>query len=103
MQGLRTKNIKALGANILVVDDELFNLEIIAEYLEDADYIVDTAVNGTDAWELIKANPKKYHVVLLDRMMPDMDGLEILKRMKSDPTLQFIPVVLQTAKTTKAN
>ena len=86
---------------ILAVDDEPYNLEILEELLEDEGYAVDLAENGVQALKLLNHNPSRYHTVLLDRMMPDMDGLEILKAMKKSPELRFIPVIMQTAKATK--
>jgi len=86
---------------ILAVDDEPYNLEILAELLEDEGFEVDLAENGSQALKLLNDNPYRYHTVLLDRMMPDVDGLELLKTMKSRPDLRFIPVIMQTAKATK--
>lgn len=96
--GLRTKNVSALNINILVVDDEVFNLEIITELLEDAEYNVNTAKHGEDACNLLKSDPEKYHIVLVDRMMPVMDGIRVVKWMNSDPVLKNIPIIMQTAK-----
>lgn len=88
-------------ATVLVVDDEVFNLEIITELLEDANYGVETAENGLQARDLLRKNPEKYHAVLLDRMMPEMDGIEVLVFMRNDPVLRRVPVIMQTAKATK--
>jgi len=85
---------------ILAVDDEPYNLEILEELLEDEGYSVDLAENGEDALKLLNQNPQRYHTVLLDRMMPGLDGLEVLRVMKKRPDLRFIPVIMQTAKAT---
>jgi len=84
-------------ARLLVVDDEPLNLEIILEYLEDGPYETITAEDGLEAWNKLEAQPDGYDVVLLDRMMPNMDGLEVLRRIKAHPVLQSVPVILQTA------
>jgi len=84
---------------LLVVDDEEFNRDLISEYLDDHDYILEYAVDGLDAWEKLDAQPGSYDAVLLDRMMPRMDGIELLGRIKADPRLAAIPVILQTAAT----
>jgi len=86
---------------ILAVDDEPYNLEILEELLEDEGYEVDVAENGEQALNLLNAHPSRYHSVLLDRMMPGVDGLEVLKIMKQRADLRFIPVIMQTAKATR--
>ena len=85
---------------VLVVDDEPINLMIISEYLEDAGegYQWESAEDGEQAWEMLEAAPEKYSAVLLDRMMPRMDGMQVLARIKSHPVLKEVPVILQTAR-----
>lgn len=82
---------------ILIIDDEPFNIEILLEYLENSGYQLDTAEDGQEAWEKLEATPDYYDVVILDRMMPRMNGLELLERIKRHPVMQSIPVILQTA------
>lgn len=84
---------------LLVVDDEEFNRDLISEYLEDQHYHLEYAADGLEAWEMLDEHPRRYDAVLLDRMMPRMDGMELLTRMKADPRLAAIPVILQTAAT----
>lgn len=88
-------------ARVLIVDDEPLNVEIIVEYLEDRPYRLDTAEDGRQAWEKLEAEPDSYDVVLLDRMMPHMNGIEVLERIKAHPVLQSVPVILQTALASK--
>jgi CheY-like chemotaxis protein/anti-sigma regulatory factor (Ser/Thr protein kinase) len=90
------------AATILLVDDEPFNLDILLEYLEDAGYALDVAEDGRQAWEKLEAAPENFDVVLLDRMMPGLSGLEVLERMKAHPVLQSVPVILQTALAARA-
>lgn len=82
---------------VLIVDDEPFNVEILLEYLEDSGYELDTAEDGQEAWEKLEAAPDYFDVVILDRMMPRMNGMEVLARLKAHPVMQSIPVILQTA------
>lgn len=84
-------------ASILVVDDEALNLMLIGEYLRDSGYRIATAADGQEAWDKLEADPEGFNVVLLDLMMPRMDGLEVLARMKAHSQLQVLPVILQTA------
>ena len=62
---------------ILVIDDEPGNLEIISEYLEDQDYAITTALDGESALHLITESSIPFQAVLLDWMMPGVDGLEV--------------------------
>ena len=84
---------------ILVVDDEIINLQIIQEYLEDTGHDLEMAMRAEDAWDRLVAAPRPHDLVILDRMMPGMNGIELLKRMKADARFAAIPVVMQTAAT----
>jgi len=83
-------------ARILVVDDVADNVEILRTRLESLGYEVAVATDGEQALEAVRADPPD--LLLLDIMMPKIDGLEVVRRIKADPTLPFIPVVLVTAK-----
>jgi adenylate cyclase len=81
---------------ILVVDDVRDNVEILEMRLEALGYRVASAGDGIAALEKIRALSPD--LVLLDIMMPKLDGIETVKRLKADPSLPFIPVILVTAK-----
>jgi adenylate cyclase len=81
---------------ILVVDDVPDNIEVLQMRLESQGYEVATAGDGVEALE--KACVLQPDLLLLDIMMPKMDGIEVVKRMKADPLLPFIPIILVTAK-----
>jgi len=87
--------------SVLIVDDEAINRLLLNEYLNDAGYDPVQAEGGIRALELLRAEPNRYAAVLLDRMMPDMDGLTVLKEMKQTDVLKNIPVIMQTAKAMK--
>lgn len=80
---------------ILAVDDEPINQLIIQNCLEEDGYKVDVAEDGEMAWALMQGN--KYDVLILDRIMPRLDGLSLLKRAKTDPKWKSVPVIMQTA------
>src|SRR5216684_3862072 len=81
---------------ILAVDDNPTNLEILRVRLNAQGYEVVTAVDGEAA--LVQVRELEPDLVLLDVMMPKLDGISVLKQLKQDTTLRFIPVILVTAK-----
>lgn len=81
---------------ILVVDDHPDNVEIINARLSSRGFTVETASNGQEALDQVLANPP--HLILLDVMMPLMDGYEVARRIKTNDDLPFIPIILVTAR-----
>ncbi len=86
-----------MSARILVVDDILPNVKLLEAKLSAQYYDVVTAFNGEEA--LIKAANDSPDLILLDIMMPGIDGFETCKRLKADPKTSHIPVVMVTALT----
>lgn len=80
---------------ILVVDDNEMNRDVLARRLRRQDYLIHTAVNGREALE--KLATESIDLVLLDIMMPGIDGIEVLQTLKADPELRHIPVIMITA------
>lgn len=80
---------------ILVVDDEVLNVKLLVALLEAQGYNTLTASNGLDALNL--ALTQSPDLILLDIMMPGMDGFETVKRLKSDPKTKQVPVIMVTA------
>jgi CheY-like chemotaxis protein len=87
---------------ILAVDDDPINLDIIDEFTSGKGFELLTADSGEKALEILRQKKTKINVVLLDRMMPGMDGLEVLQQIKKDPELVMIPIILLTAATASA-
>jgi diguanylate cyclase (GGDEF)-like protein len=83
---------------ILVVDDNRDNVEIIATRLRFRGYEIEEASDGATALETVRNNPPD--LMLLDVMLPDIDGYEIARRLKNDDTMPFIPIILVTARDT---
>lgn len=85
---------------ILVVDDEPFNLEIIHEYLDGQGFELTMARDGAEAWALLDDLEQGFDLLVLDRMMPRIDGMEVLRRVRRTPRLSALPVIMQTAAAT---
>ncbi|MBV5340956.1 MAG: response regulator [Deltaproteobacteria bacterium] len=84
---------------ILVVDDEPAILNLITQLLGNEEYTIETTVNGTLAWEKLSRKESAFDFVILDRMMPGINGLELLKMIKSDSRLGVLPVIMQSGAT----
>lgn len=84
---------------VLVVEDEPVESARLVENLEAEGYQVIVANTGLAAWRLIDAAGDRFDLILLDRKLPDSDGLDILRRLKAAPATQNTPVVMQTAMT----
>jgi len=86
---------------ILVVDDTESNVDILVELLSDADYEVMVALDGESALEIVKE--ERVDLILLDIMMPGMDGYDVCRALKSDSKTREIPVIFLTADTSEAS
>ncbi len=82
-------------ARVLAVDDQQLNLELLAAYLSGTGCDLVLANNGFEALAAIAAG--RPDLVLLDVVMPGMDGFEVCRRIKSDPANRLLPVVLVTS------
>lgn len=83
---------RASAKRILVVDDSITVRELERQLLENHGYTVDTAVDGMDGWNAVRSG--HYHMVVSDVDMPRMDGIEFVRRIKQDPLLKLLPVVI---------
>ncbi len=86
---------------VLVVDDEIFNLDLITDYLNESDIDVVCVERGVQALAVLQESPDRFSSVLLDRMMPGMDGIEVLAHIKKDEKTNRLPVIMQTASSGK--
>ncbi|MEN9860949.1 MAG: hypothetical protein RLZZ515_1431 [Cyanobacteriota bacterium] len=80
---------------ILAVDDDALNLDLLAQRLSRQGHVVSTAVDGEEALERVRERP--FDLVLLDVMMPRLDGYSTLARLKADEQLRAIPVIMISA------
>lgn len=82
--------------NILVVDDNQENLKVVSNFLKEKGYKIALALDGQAALKVLDDN--KIDLILLDIMMPEMDGFEVCKILKEKPETKEIPVIFLTAK-----
>lgn len=84
-------------ATVVAIDDERMSLKVLATTLEKRGYEVLTAGDGAAGLALLEARADEVQAVLLDRLMPGMDGLEVLAELRKHPELGRIPVIMQTS------
>jgi DNA-binding response OmpR family regulator len=94
-------DLPAQPSRVLIVDDDRLNREILVEFLDGEGYELTTAEDGRQALAAMAVREQVFDTVLLDRMMPGIDGMEVLRRMKSTPELRWVPVIMQTAAAAK--
>jgi len=85
----------SIRSRVLVVDDIPKNLQVVGTVLRNAGYSIMPATSGTEALEGVRAQLPD--LILLDLMMPEMDGLEVCRRLKADPLTRHLPVIFLTA------
>lgn len=86
-----------MGQNILIVDDISKNIQVLARILTDEGYEISYATNGQQAIKMVES--EKYDLILLDIMMPGMDGFEVCRHIKEMPEKKDIPIIFLTART----
>lgn len=87
-------------AKLLLVDDDPISLQVLMHFLHDR-YHFATAENGLQAWEMLQAEPGKFAVVIADRIMPKLHGLQLLEKMRMRTDLKNIPFILLTGEAEK--
>jgi two-component system alkaline phosphatase synthesis response regulator PhoP len=81
---------------LLIVEDEQDILQLVKLYLEKEGFRTITATNGVEALKKVKED--KPHLIVLDLMLPELDGLEVCKRLRSAPETAMLPIIMLTAK-----
>jgi CheY-like chemotaxis protein len=88
------------GKKVLLVDDDMRNVFVLSNILEDNKMKVIPAVNGKDALDELRKNPDT-NIILMDIMMPEMDGYEAMRQMRNEPQFATLPIIALTAKAMK--
>ena len=83
-----------MSKKILIIEDEQTLVKALMDSLKDDNYKIETAIDGEEGWR--KANEFKPDLVLLDLILPKMDGFALLSKMKASQELKDIPVVILT-------
>ncbi len=90
------KGLNGLKRHVLVVDDEMINREILTNILS-SEYEVHAAENGQAALDILKAGDCSFSLILVDLLMPVMDGFELIQILKDDDSLRLIPIIVMTS------
>jgi len=86
-------------ARILVVEDDPAGRDLLQHLLDEEGYTVELAEDGAQAWQRLEVGAPTFDVLLLDWILPGLNGLELLQRIKATRPLEAIPVIFQTART----
>lgn len=89
------------GFTILLVEDEPVIRELVRSMLSDGPVSVECAANGIEGLKL--ARTRKFDLILLDVVLPQMDGITVCRMLKSDPSTQSVPLYMLTAKAKKSD
>ena len=90
------------GRKALIVDDDMRNIFALSSVLEDYSMKIVSADNGRDAIRLLQ-NDLDIDVVLMDIMMPEMDGIDTMREIRKIPALKHLPIIAVTAKAMKGD
>jgi CheY-like chemotaxis protein len=102
LQSLHESERVLAGKKVLIVDDDMRNIFALATVLEEHAMLTISADNGRDAIRLLQTEPE-IDIVLMDIMMPDLDGMETIRLIRSEERLRDMPIVAVTAKAMKGD
>src|SRR5678815_1517016 len=102
LERLYSSNAIRRGRKVLVVDDDARNIFALTSLLENQEMDVISATNGRNAIDILQ-NTSDVSIVLMDIMMPDMDGYETIREIQKDPEFRTVPILALTAKAMKDN
>jgi HAMP domain-containing protein/CheY-like chemotaxis protein/signal transduction histidine kinase len=91
------------GKRVLIVDDDVRNIFSLTSVLEDHGMVVDFVENGRDAISKLNQKSSEYDLVLMDIMMPDMDGFETTRKIRAEDQFKTLPIIALTAKAMKGD
>lgn len=93
--------VEILRKRVFIVDDDFINVALLKRYVLNAGFDVDTAYNGKEALE--KVRQQIPDLILLDSVMPEMNGFELCRQIRADERLKSIPIIMVTGLKTEAD
>jgi CheY-like chemotaxis protein len=90
------------GRKLLIVDDDMRNIFAVAAVLEEHEMVIASADNGRDAIDILQMQPD-IEIVLMDIMMPEMDGIDTMREIRKLPQMRDLPIIAVTAKAMKGD
>jgi CheY-like chemotaxis protein len=102
LSSLHQSDKQLAGRKVLIVDDDMRNIFALSSVLEEHNMEILSADNGRDAINILKEEPG-VEIVLMDIMMPEMDGMETMREIRKIPQLKSLPIVAVTAKAMKGD
>ncbi|MBX9678432.1 MAG: HAMP domain-containing protein [Gemmataceae bacterium] len=102
LENLHSSDKVLPGKKVLIVDDDMRNIFALSTVLEDHDMNIVSAINGRDAIQILLAQ-SDVDIVLMDIMMPDMDGIDTMREIRKFPELRTLPIIAVTAKAMKGD
>jgi HAMP domain-containing protein/signal transduction histidine kinase/DNA-binding response OmpR family regulator len=102
LENLHSSDQVLPGKRVLIVDDDMRNIFALSTVLEDHEMVIFSADNGRDAIKILRAEPD-IDIVLMDIMMPEMDGIDTMREIRKIPELKSLPIIAVTAKAMKGD
>jgi CheY-like chemotaxis protein len=102
LEGLHSSALVLPGKKVLIVDDDMRNIFALSTVLEEHDMVIVSVDNGRDAIKILQAQPD-VDIVLMDIMMPEMDGIDTMREIRKIPQLKKLPIIAVTAKAMKGD
>jgi CheY-like chemotaxis protein len=102
LSGLHSTDKVLAGKKVLIVDDDIRNIFALSSVLEEHDMVVTSADNGRDAIRILQQQ-QDIDIVLMDIMMPELDGLDTMRELRKNPRLKSLPIIAVTAKAMKGD
>jgi CheY-like chemotaxis protein len=102
VETLHASNKMLAGKKVLIVDDDMRNIFALSTVLEEHEMVIVSTDNGREAIRILQTEPD-IDIVLMDIMMPEMDGIDTMREIRKIPKLKMLPIIAVTAKAMKGD